>query len=144
MQRASAYLRANGYFVHSDSETTCGVWVAGHPYLKLPLDVSAETLSQSVRDALAASREGIEHPTDWDAVEDPLPELGGARSWNEFMKKARYVSITEANGEIRIVPYANRGSAEGFTPTEHAIMIPAESDDMVVGRALADAFRQCQ
>jgi hypothetical protein len=144
MQCATIYLTKHAHFLHSASQTTCGVWIAGCPLNKLPLEVSQADLKRSLHDALAASKTEVQHPTDWDAVVYPLPEMAGMKSWSQFMRTARCVNIELDEGIIRFVVNTNRGPQEGFIPNGVTYEIPAESDDAAVAAALSDAFAQCQ
>src|SRR5262245_55043422 len=109
MRLGTAYQRDNGYYVHSNSQTTCGVWIATHPFLKLPPDALPYDLGVAVQDAVKASTVGIAHPENWHLVADPLPELAGVRSWTTFMKSARCVSIEASGGSIELRPNKNCG-----------------------------------
>jgi len=59
MKHAAVYLRSNGYFLHSDSQATSGVWIASPPFLTFPLNVSVGSLGQAVLDVLAASKDNV-------------------------------------------------------------------------------------
>ena len=51
MRHATAYQRHDGYYIHSESQTTSGVWVAAKPFKKLPSNVSPEELGATVEEA---------------------------------------------------------------------------------------------
>jgi hypothetical protein len=144
MQHAAVYLRSNGYFLHSDSQATSGVWMASPPFLTLPPNVSADSLGQAVLDVLSASKRGVAHPLDWDKVEFPLPEMAGVKSWAQFIKGSRCVTVVQQDGTIQFRPSANRGADEGFTPHATAVEISTQSDSKAVATALVVALERCE
>jgi len=143
MHLATAYRRHNGFYVHSNAQTTSGVWVASRPFTKIPSDAGAEILGQVVEEALQASQTGIEHPNDWDAVEYPLPELAGVKSWSTFMKNARCASIKEVDGIVELTPSRNLGPERGYEPFEDAAIVVRTGDRERIATALLDAFKRC-
>jgi hypothetical protein len=87
MQTATAYLRKNKVFVHPDARTTDGVWIFWLPVLMQDAVDGAE-LDAKILEALANSREGVPHPTDWTGLGEPLLQAAGVKSWNSFAHSA--------------------------------------------------------
>lgn len=144
MHHATAYQRGDSFYLHSESQTTSGVWIAVRPFIRLPRRVSAEELGAAVEETLAASQLGVTHPTDWDTVEYPLPTLAGVKSWATFMRTASCVNIKEMNGYVEMRPSKNIGPKEGYEPMEEVVTIRGSIDPERLGIALLDAFRICK
>lgn len=143
MRSATSYQRLDAIYIHSNAQTTCGVWLAVAPFTKLAADVSTEELGKAVEQALDASRIGIEHPSNWDTIDCPLPELAGVKSWATFMRNARCTNIKEMNEYIELTPNRNLGPSEGYEPISEAkIVLTLKSHDRI-GFALLSAFENC-
>lgn len=111
MRHSSAFRRNNAYYLRSDSRMMNGVWLAGPPYIKLDLPASSQSIADAVHQVLAASRVGIVDPGDSDDDDFPLLELAGVKSWVQFMKGARCVSIRTPDGVLSLRSYRAGGRA---------------------------------
>ncbi|MBX9791310.1 MAG: hypothetical protein K2Y37_20515 [Pirellulales bacterium] len=142
---ATAFRRSDGYYyIHADSQTTEGVGVGVRPFLKLSIGVPAVRLGEAVCEALAASRMGIPHPTNWDSVEFPLPTMAGVKSWARFADGAQCVSIEDDNGTLTIVPHKKKGPKGGFEELKSAITVRGDLTPAAIGEAVAKAFELCE
>jgi hypothetical protein len=143
MKSAKAYRRDGKWYIHSDCQTTAGVWIASAPYLASDNDPSA--LGGAILRALEASAIGVPHPTDWGNIFSPVLDLAGVKSWATFVKGASLVGI-EANGpKIVLTPHHNQGPKEGFDPLENQhIQIPAEASVSDLGQAALNVFALCK
>ena len=145
MRRSGLYRRADGhYYIHADSQTTVGLWTAVRPFLKLGVDEPAARLGEAVCEALAASRTGIPHPTDWDAVEFPLPAMAGVKSWAKFAQCAKSVSVEDENGTLRIIPYKQARPRGSFEQLKTAITVRNDLTPAEIGEAVVKAFEMCE
>lgn len=144
MRHATAYKRGDSFYLHSNSQTTSGVWMAARPFLKLGISVEAEELGRAARDVLDASAVGVEHPKDWNLVEYPLPEMAGVKSWPTFMKQAQCASLRVEEDGLHVYPNKNKGPKEGFEPLSNSIRVQVNASADELGRALLEAFALCQ
>ena len=139
------YRRADGhYYICAESQTTVGLWMGVRPFLKLGVDEPAARLGEAVCEALAASRTGIPHPTDWDAVEDPTLAMAGVKSWAKFAKHAKHVAIEDENGTLRIIPYKQARPRGSFEQLETTITLRNDVTPAAIGEAVVKAFEMCE
>ncbi|MBX9792283.1 MAG: hypothetical protein K2Y37_25570 [Pirellulales bacterium] len=97
-----------------------------------------------MHEALAASRTGIPHPTDWDAVEFPLPAMAGVRSWEQFAKRAKCVAVEDENGTLRIIPYKKKDHKGSFEQLKTAVTVRNDVTPAEIGEAVIKAFEMCE
>ena len=142
MKIATVYRRGERIFVHSSSRTTAGVWVLTDPVLAVDGDNPAR-LGGAVLDALGGSREGVNHPTSWKGIFDPVLRLAKARSWNTFAESAKCVEVEFEGDTISIFPTRNLGSRDGFEriPGKSKISGPTVEE---VGAATLQALRDAE
>jgi hypothetical protein len=96
-------------------------------------------------EVIQASQSGIPHPTDWDAVEYPLPELAGVKSWATFMRAASCVSVTADGGKLLFMPNRNSGPKEGYMALpEKTLEYPLDCPEERVAGALDEAVALCE
>ena len=145
MKHGTVYKRARGLYFHSDSETTAGVWIATAPYLQVSLDSGHAAIGDAVMRVLEASQQGIEHPTEWRGLFDPLLDLAKVNSWSVFMRNARLVSLELEHGALKVVPHRNLNAKEGFESIdEQAVEVSLEDGEEELGMALEEAFGRCR
>lgn len=144
MRFATAYRRPEGYYVHSNSQTTCGVWVATEPFIKIPVDAPIDQLGKAIEEALERSKIGMAHPSDWSAIEYPLPELAGVKTWAAFMKHAKCANIKDVDNHIEFIPNKNLGPEKGFEQIEEETIAVPIVVNRQVGPTLLDAFERCR
>lgn len=141
MQAATAYLRRNRIFVHADARTTDGVWIFWPPVLSQDA-VAGAALDSNILQALANSRDGVPHPTDWKSLADPLLQAAGVRSWDTFAHLAKCVEIETTENRIAFLPTRHGGTRDGFEPLPaQALNSPAAPGGL--GRTLLAAFAIC-
>jgi hypothetical protein len=135
------------FVIQPQSRTTAGLWIASEPVKVLASETDIATVAQSVRIALAASRDGVAHPTDWKAVLQPLLNGAKIKSWNAMQKSAKMVGIEMSDDELRVVPSRNGGTSgndKGYhSLTETAIVLPPGCSDEELGSALSQALVLC-
>ena len=124
MKSATVYKRGNALYFQSSSKTTAGVWIATAPFFKIEIDVTSSAKGEAILQALHASQEGVPHPTNWAGILTPLLELAGVKSWATFMKNATYVGLKSDGTQLKLIPYRNLGSKDGFEP------VPTEAVDL--------------
>jgi hypothetical protein len=139
MQSASAYLFGGKVVLSPDDQTTTGLWITGEPVGAYdPADPRA--LGEGVLQALARSRRGTPHPTDWKGRFDPVLRAAQAKSRKAFMASARLVLITAEGGETVLEPTENRGGKEGFEGLSAARRTVGTRDPLRLGEELLMAF----
>ena len=143
MQSAAAYKRADGWYIHANSETTDGVSISSPPYSKLPLSASPTALGESVLKALAEFRQGVPHPTQWDDSY-PIYELAGVKSWAAFKKGASYVAIAADDQWLTISPSRDAGPRSGYlSDVGEDVRIARAFSPHDIGDALIKAISLC-
>ena len=147
LRAVSVYLRTKDFIIQPESQTTTGLWIVCEPVDVVPHDVETEILGKAVRNALAACRLGVAHPTDWKAMLQPLLACARIRSWNAFQKSAMMCLIEETETELRIIPNKNggtKGPDKGFDLLlGKSIIIGPSCSAEELGSALKRAFDYC-
>ena len=114
----------------------------------VPEHVADAELGALVRQALAASREGVPYP---DFRNDPelarrrklLFKPAGVRRESEFARGTRSVSIDwqDTEPEVKITPQRNGGRREGFTQMlDQVVTVDANLDDADLGAVVRHAL----
>ncbi len=147
LQIASVYVRQDDYIIQTQSRTTAGIWIGCEPVQTLSRDVEAKTLGAAIRQSLAASQDSVAHPTDWNALLQPLLICAKIKSWNALQKSAKMCGVEKSNVELRIVPSRNggtSGSEKGYhSLPEKTIVIAADCSAEQLGSALSQALELC-
>ena len=113
MKRATALLKNGKVYLQAYSKTTAGVWIAHGPVYVAPVE-QLDQIGSNARAALALSRHDVNHPgpTEWKAVQQPMLDAVGARSWAVLAKGSRVVGLVSEGTDVTMVPsenYANNG-----------------------------------
>ena len=141
MRRATALLKKGKVYIQSYSKTTGGVWIAQAPVHVAGVDEVVQ-IEQYVREALMHSRQGIRHPEqsqEWKAIQAPMLEATGARSWGAMAKGTKVVSLACDNEtRVTMTPAQNYGSEGGADCSEGRIHTELSADD--IGEKLIAAF----
>lgn len=148
MKSATVYRRADGFYLHADSQTTHGVWITAAPQCKLAVDASPETLGRAVTNMLKGSERGVSHPAqdDWGKAFTPMLELAGVKSWAAFARHALNVSIrTDSDTESLIIePWENAGTKMGFIPiSDVSVSVRMDAPPEEIGEAIKKAMQLC-
>lgn len=146
IKAATVYKRPDGFYLHSESQTTAGIWLATAPFLRIALDASSRTMGEAIAEALAGSQYSIEHPTKWsDNPILPMLEIAGVKSWTVFAGDALCVSIQLSQTTLTVTPERNLGPKEGFEPIPGvACILPFPSPNEEIRMALEQAFNRCE
>jgi hypothetical protein len=142
MQHAGAYEWQGRIFLHPDSKTTAGLWVGGEPVSSCDPGNPIE-LGRAILSALAASREGVPHPSIWGDTTAPLRKCAGAKSSRAFFGSARHVSIELRNDRVTFTPYQNLGPRDGYRPIKGKDRTSL-ANDSELGAALLSAFQDTE
>jgi hypothetical protein len=147
MKRAGAYKKDKKIYLNPMSKTTTGLWIGTSPRIVVDETEPASVKGKHLRECLRNSREGLPHPTDWDAFLEPFLKEVGAKSWSAFAKNALSCSIGFDRDQLVFLPYRNSG------PKEHYNFLPLEDRKMSIssgatgeelGLLLEKAFDACE
>jgi hypothetical protein len=137
MKAATIYERKGKLFFHSSSKTTAGVWVLNAPILATDKENISE-IGRSTRECLAASREGVPHPTSFAGLFDPVLDLAGIKSFATFVKSAKCLEAEMVNDEtVTLIPTRNEGVEDGFAPLPNKTKISLGSDEALGSEVIA-------
>jgi hypothetical protein len=138
---ASIYRRKGKYYVTASSKTRDGFWLEEGPVKVLDVSDSA-ALAPTVRSALARSAYGIRAPKDWSSHTSNVAEAAGLKRFSAFAKGTALVGVDEDGARMRIKPFTNGGSRQGFVGREDsAIEVSPDSPDLA--QAIESAFSRC-
>jgi hypothetical protein len=143
VRSAAAFKRNDGWYFHSNSQTTMGLWIANAPFIKRALDEGDSVLGQTILEMLQASQLLVPHPAKWDASYGIL-DLAGVKSWAAFMRGASYVGVRGEDEWLMLEPSTNAGAKKGFVPISGvSLQIPADSRSDRIGETLKEAIALC-
>ena len=137
MKATSIYERNDKLYIHSLSKTTAGFWVINAPIVTASKE-NFDEIGRSIRECLAASREGVPNPISFTSLFEPVLTLSGVKSFATFVKQAKCVEIEMINdGAVTLIPTRNGGAEDGFTPLPNRTKIAVGSDDDLGSAAVA-------
>jgi hypothetical protein len=142
---AAAYLRSGKIYLHPDSRTIKGFWIACEPIL-----VTSENdkdLGEQVLQILATSTENVPDPESlasgdsWNSIK-ALTRAAGVRSYEAFANSAQCVGILLDDTGVVFTPTRNGGPRKRFLYLKQKIRCqPIETE---VAVALMAAFDACE
>jgi hypothetical protein len=142
MPHVSAYEWHGRIFLHPDSKTKSGFWVASEPVSRFDPGNPIE-LGRGILCALAGSKEGVPDPSIWADLCAPLLKFAGARSYAAFFGSARCVSIEIRDDGVAFMPKRNLGSRDGYQSIQGKDRTsPANVSEL--GSALLSAFQDSE
>jgi hypothetical protein len=134
------YRRKGKLFIHAQSKLSVGAWIATPPFVSLDAESPAESKGRAIREALAASVEGVAVPGSFNDLFKPIYELSGTRTWSDFGKSAISCDVSRNGEVIEVRPSLNRGPDYGFEPKREGTVRLRSPSDEELGRALDDAL----
>jgi hypothetical protein len=142
---AAAYLRGGKIYLHPDSRTVKGFWIACEPILVT--SESDKGLGKKVLQVLAKSAENVPDPASfassdsWNSVK-ALARAAGVRSYEAFANSAQCVGILLDETGVVFVPTRNGGPRKRFLYLKQKLRCqPVEND---VATTLMAAFAACE
>jgi hypothetical protein len=142
---AAAYLRSGQIYLHPDSRTIKGFWIACEPIVVT--SESDKSLGEQVLQTLAKSTENIPDPESlatsdsWNVIK-ALVKVGGVRSYEAFADSAKCVGILLDDKEVVFTPTLNGGYKRRFLNLKTKIRCqPVEAE---VAPSLIAAFEACE
>lgn len=143
MKSAAIYERRGKLILYPYSQTSAGVWIGADPVVVFDIDVSTARLGALVRDVLSRSKGPVRHPgpTEWAALDKPLLNAAGVRSWGAFVRGALLSNVRSDGRTVEFFPHENRGPRDGFQPMGLAsIVVEAVVSDEELGAAALTAL----
>jgi hypothetical protein len=143
---ANIYERLSCWFLHPESRTVTGLWIATPPFVCLAMQSGLHERGQAILDVLGASRDGQPIPGDDDNLVSPLLQMTNAESWAAFMAKARCVSICSDNDRLTVTPFKKlrrpKGAIEEI-PAQAAVL-RSDAAPEEIAEAIVCAFTRCE
>ena len=142
---AGAYLRDDKIYLHPDSRTVKGFWIACEPIVVTSED--DKSLGEQILHVLAQSAENVPDPESlvnsdtWD-VTKKLVKAAGVRSYEAFADSTQCVGMMLDDKELALTPTRNGGYRKRFLYLKATIRcqpIAAEA-----AAALMAAFEACE
>jgi hypothetical protein len=144
MKLATVFGRTEAFYIQASSRSESGVWVFDGDCIKAPRG-EPSYIGRAVLRALARSRTGPPHSTDWRAPLRPVLEVSGQRTWNAFAKGATAVEVSLGDEGMVFTPTINLGSRGGFRPVEaQALRLPPDAGEVEIASALDTAFSHAE
>lgn len=142
LRMAGVYRRQGKHYVTASSKTRDGFWREEGPVDVVDVGDGA-ALAEAVRSALQRSTHGIRAPKNFASCVNRVVEAAGLKRFSAFAKGTAHVSVHESDGRLRIIPFRNGGSREGYVGLEdQAVDIPSDSAE--VAAAIETAFTRCR
>ena len=139
MRSVSVYKRRDGLYIDTLCRATTGAWVGIGPLRKLSVGCSIEDLGKAVIEGLEQSKHGVPHPTDWDALLEPLLEAAKVKTYSAFCKGTRYCEVDFDGIRYTFLPTSNkRGTFDHLNDLKFSI--PVGSSPAEVGIAVLRAL----
>jgi hypothetical protein len=145
VKRAAAYLRDDKIYLHPDSRTTKGFWIACDPIVVI--SEGDKNLGERVLQILAKSTENVPHPESlatsdtWNVMKT-LIKAAGVRSYEAFADSAQCVGMKLDDTGVVFTPTRNGGPRKRFLDMKTKInCAPVEAE---VASALMAAFDACE
>jgi hypothetical protein len=144
-KKAAAYLRADKIYLHPDSRTTEGFWIACEPVVVT--SENDKSLGQQVLQILAKSTEDVPHPeslatSDTWSVMKTLIKAAGVRSYEAFADSTQCVSVKLGAAGVVFTPTRNGGPRKRFLYLKTKLSCaPVEAE---VASTLMAAFDACE
>jgi len=139
MKLATAILKLERVYTQGYAETTSGVWIARGP-VYIALLSSINEIGDNIRASLTHSVRGVSHPSkdDWKAIQRPMLEAVGVKSWSALAKGAKAVGIECDDGVVTLTPSCNYEKQGGLDLPDQVIRVPILANEL--GAKLGAAF----
>jgi hypothetical protein len=145
VKRAAAYLRTGKIYLHPDSRTIKGFWIACEPILVT--SGSDESLGEQVLQTIEKSTANVPDPESmatsdsWKVIKT-LVKAAGARSYEGFADSAQCVGIMLDDTGVVFTPTRNGGPRKRFLNLKTKIRCQPVGDE--VAASLIAAFDACE
>jgi hypothetical protein len=142
---ATAYLRVGKIYLHPESRTIKGFWIACEPIVVT--SQSDQGLGEQVLQTLAKSTNNIPDPDSlatsdsWDVIKR-LVKAAGVRSYEAFADSTQCVGIMLDDKELELTPTLNGGYRRRFLNLKTKMRCQPIAAE--VAAALMAAFEACE
>jgi hypothetical protein len=148
MRSAAIFFRADNVVVHAQHQTTDEFWIAGAPAFRIDRAELATALVKAVKQALDASLNGVENPSNWRSLLAPVLAVARARSWSALARNSHMCQIEGDSDGVTVVPTRNggvTGDDRGFHELRNlSISVSDPDDDDRLLEALLQAEELCE
>ena len=143
-KKVAVFQRADRLFVHPYCRTTAGVWIFCMPILSVAPTAPTSELGSAVLRSFEECKDQVPHPAPnaFTTLSEPLYKLAGVRSWNQFAKTAKHVTIELEGDYASLIPTENQGK-NGFGYLNDCT-VSSPPDEKRIGAALLEALRLCK
>lgn len=139
-QCAEVFRKNRKFFVASIGKTTAGVGISIPPFFSLDAAVKPEEIGGVLLKALAASRENLPHPDDWDHSTRPFLDHVGAKSYSEFARGAVSCFVERRQEKFCFEPSENKGASGGFVSRDGYAFSLSVDEPVAIGNATIQAL----
>ena len=140
IRRAIVYQRNEKLFVHAQSKLRVAAWIASPPFLAVDEGAGVEVKGLAVKQALAASVEGVPPPESYKKLFAPIYKLSGTRTWAQFCKSAVSCHISQTGEVLTLRPSVHRGTTGVFEPKTEGIVELHSPSEEEIGLALVEVL----
>jgi hypothetical protein len=142
VKEAQVYLKEGMLYAAPYSKTVEGLWVIDAGVFTADASDDA-AVANLVIQALAKSRQGVEHPTTWDGLDKELLSAMGLKSFKSVAKAAKGLGLVADEQAIQYIPTKADIGRGGFAhlpkKKHHSTYQPGE-----IVSALKQAFADCE
>ena len=139
MKSAGAYLRNGRIFLHPDSKTIKGFWIASEPVMAT--DEDDKDLGTKILWILSQSTVDVPDPASR-AAPKALLKAANARTYEEFADLTKCIEIEFDGRELVFTPSRNGGPRRRFSYLKEKIRCPPSEAD--AAKFLREAFDACE
>ena len=143
MKDAEVIQRKGLLFIRPMCLTEDGLWISTLYPAKLSCDADKHEIGTAVREALNNSTTGVDPPSDWSEVYEPLLRSAGLRSYSAFLKGAVSCVVEERGDVIRFDPSENNGKYFQSLGDECMVVVSGNADAETLADALERALNAC-
>ena len=123
---AMAYERNEKLFVSSMCKTKRNLWIGVEPIYEMDKN-DPERIGKVIRECLRLSKTDVPDPEDYNEVFKPMLKISGAKSYRDFAKTAKFISVSLDNNKIKLNPH-KRDKKGNYFPMAIITEIFANSD----------------
>jgi hypothetical protein len=141
MKNVQVYLKRGTLYFCPYSQTSDGVWVSQDLSGSLGAASTHVDKGAALRLALTLSTSPIPPPPTWSGLNKNLFAAAGVKSWTQFTKSSKAVSVELSEREICFVPQRYMEASRGFEEIiSGTVKLSNSGSDEEFGRALDDAL----
>ena len=142
MQNLVAHWRRRKIYIQAYAQTAGAGSIANGPVF-IADEGDAAKVTEDIRAALNYAIRGIPAPgrNDWAAIQAPMLEATGTKTWSQMARGAKAVGIEIEGGVATFTPGSNYERQGGVGHHDRALKCPIADDRL--GAVLQAAFAEC-